>query len=76
MRARPAEIGQHAVAHQLRDVALVAKDFSRDDALINRERLPHLLRVKSLRKLRRADQIHEHHGELPTLRLAMGRKSR
>ena len=67
VRLRPAEIGEHAVAHQLGDSALVAGDLARHRLLVGENDLAHVLRVEPLRQLGRADEIDEHDGELPPL---------
>ena len=69
VRSRPAEIGQHAVAHQLGDMTLEARHRTRDRVLVRAEHVPHLLRVEPAREGRGADQVGEHDGELPSLGL-------
>ena len=64
----PAEVGQHAVAHELGDVALEAGDLARDRVLVRAEDLAHLLRVEPGGERGRADEVDEHHRELPALR--------
>ncbi len=72
VRHRPAEIGQHAVAHELRDMALEARDLAGDGVLVGAQHRAHLLRVEPLGKRGRADQIDEHHGQLAALGLGLG----
>ncbi len=67
LRHGPAEVGQDTVAHELGDMALESRDFRGDGALIGLDDLAHLLRVELGRQGRRADQIDEHHRELPAL---------
>ena len=74
MRPRPAEIGQHAVAHELGDVALEARDLARHRVLIAADHLAHVLGIEPRRQRGRADQIDEHHRQLPPLGLARGRR--
>ena len=69
VRPRPAEIGQHAVAHELGDVALEARDLARDRVLVGADELAHLLGVEPAGERGRADQVDEHHRELPALGL-------
>ena len=66
---RPAEVGEHAVAHELRDVALVAADHLAADILIASDHLAHVLGIELGRQRGRADQIDEHHRQLPPLGL-------
>jgi hypothetical protein len=44
--ARPAEIGQHAVAHQLGNVTLETDHRVGNGVLVRAEHVPHLLRVE------------------------------
>ena len=67
MRPRPAEIGEHAVAHELRDVPLEARDLARRRVLECLQHPVRLLGVEPGGERRRADEIGEHHGELPPL---------
>ena len=67
VRLRPAEIGQHAVAHELGDVAVEAQDLARDGVLVGADDLAHVLGIERRRQRGRADQIDEHHGQLPAL---------
>ena len=69
VRVRIAEIGQHAVAHVLGDVSVEARDLA--GAAVDRLRmhLAHVLRIQLRRQRGRADQIAEHHGQLPPLGL-------
>ncbi len=67
MRHRPAEIGQHAVAHELRDMAFETQDLTGHGVLVASQNIAHLLRVELRRKRRRADEIDEHYCELAAL---------
>jgi hypothetical protein len=69
----PAEVGQHAVAHELGDEALEASDHPGRRVLIGAEHLAHVLGIELGRQFGRADQIDEHHRQLPPLGLARGR---
>ena len=62
-----AEIGEHAVAHELGDVALEACDLGRDGVLIGADDLAHLFGIQPRRQLGRADQVAEHHSQLSPL---------
>ena len=75
VRPGPAEVGEHAVAHELRDVALEARDLARDRVLVGADELAHLLGVEAGRERGRADEVAEHHRELAALGLADGRRS-
>ena len=46
VRPGPAEVGQHAVAHELGDVPVEARDLARDRVLVGAQDLAHLLRVE------------------------------
>ena len=70
VRPRPAEIGEHAIAHELGDVTLETSDLTRHGVLIGAQDLPHLFRVEPLRQRGRADQVAEQHRQLPPLGLA------
>ena len=67
VRLRVAEIHQHAIAHVLGDKAVEAADRLGDAAMIGADDLAQVLGIEARRKRRRADQIAEHHRELPTL---------
>src|SRR6516225_289726 len=67
MRARVAEIDHDAVAHILGDKAFEPyNDFS-DGAVIGGDNLAQILGVKACGELGRADQVAEHHRQLPAL---------
>jgi hypothetical protein len=67
MRPRIAEIGQDPVAHVFGDKAVIARDDARNGILIGAELLPQFLGVESHRQRRRADEVAEHHRQLPPL---------
>ena len=67
MRLRPAEIGQHAVAHELGDVALEAQGLAGHGILVDTNGRAHLLGIERRRQRGRADKIDEHHGQLAPL---------
>ena len=69
VRLRIAEIGQHAVAQKLGDVALEALDRPGAAVLVGAHDLAQVLGVELGRELGGTDQIDEHHGELAALRL-------
>ncbi len=62
-----AEIGQHTVAHVLRDKAAVALDQFGAAAVIGADDAPQILGVEPRRQRRRAHEIAEHHRELTAL---------
>jgi hypothetical protein len=65
----PAEVGEHAVAHELGDVAAEPGHRARHRLLVRPEDLAHLLRIEPGGKRRGAGQVGEHHRELPPLGL-------
>jgi len=67
MRPRKTEIGQHPVAHEFRDKAVIARDNAGNSVLIGADLLAQFLGVEPRRQGSRADQITEHHGQLPPL---------
>ena len=76
VRLRPAEIGQHAVAQVLGDMAVEAADHLRAGRLIGAHDRAQVLGIEPRRQLGRADQIAEHHGQLPALGFARSRRRR
>jgi hypothetical protein len=64
MGRRVAEIGQHAVTHELGDKTLEPRDDSGAGVLIRAQHLAHVLGIDAPRKRRRANQIDEHHRQL------------
>jgi hypothetical protein len=67
VRPRPAEIDQHAVAHELCDETIEARDHAGAGALVGADQIAVVLGVEPCRQCRRADQIAEHYGKLPAL---------
>ena len=65
MRPRIAEIDQHPVAHVLGDKAVEAADRIGDGAVVVADQLAQILRVKTRRERGRADEVAEHHRQLP-----------
>ena len=65
MRLRIAEIDQHPVAHVFGDKAVEAADRLADRAVVVADQLAQILRVMTGRERGRADQVAEHHRELP-----------
>jgi hypothetical protein len=74
MRPRIAEIGQHAVAHEFGDKAVIVSDDGGDRVLIGADLLAQFLGVEPHRQGRRANEIAEHHRQLPSL--SLGRDGR
>ena len=67
VRAGEAEIGQHPIAHELRDEAVVARDCAGARVLIGPDDFPHVLGIEPRRHRGRTDEIAEHDGELAAL---------
>ena len=67
MRLRIAEIDQHAVAHVPGNEAVEPRDHLGDRTMICRDHLTQILGVQPRREWGRADQVAEHHGQLPAL---------
>ena len=67
MRSRVAEIDQHAVAHVFGDKAIEPGDDLGDGAVIRADDLAQILGIEPRGERRRADQIAEHHRQLPPL---------
>ena len=70
MRLWVAEIDQHPIAHILGDEPGERGDRVGDAAVIGADHLAQILRIEACRQRGRADQIAEHHGQLPPLGLA------
>ena len=64
VRARIAEIGEDAVAHEPRDIAVVGGNDPCAGGTIGADHLPHVFGIEPRRERRRADQIAEHHGKV------------
>ena len=69
VRAGPAEVGQHAVPHQLRHMPIDARDLAVDRVLVSAQDRAHVLGVEQGREHGRADQVGEQHGQLAALGL-------
>src|SRR6516162_3112884 len=67
MCPRVAEINQNSVAHVLGDKAIEFGYRSSDGVVIGGDDLAQILGIESSGELGRADQIAEHHRQLPTL---------
>ena len=67
VRLRVAEVDEHAVAHVLGDEAVEAGHGLGDAAVIRSDHLAQVLGIEPRRQRRRADEIAEHHSELPPL---------
>ncbi len=67
MGARVAEIDEDAVAHVLRDKAVVAPDRGTAPALIRRDDIAQIFGVHPGGECRRSHQVAEHHGQLAAL---------
>ena len=65
MRLRIAEIDQHAVAHVFGDKAVEAADRLGDRAVVVPDQLAQILGVMTGRERGRADEVAEHHRQLP-----------
>ncbi|HKN29674.1 MAG TPA: hypothetical protein VJY34_18020 [Roseiarcus sp.] len=76
VRQRVAEIGEHAVAHVLGDEAAVAFDQARAAFVIGGDDPAHVLGIEPGRYRGRADEIAEHHGQLPALGGVLRRRLR
>jgi hypothetical protein len=66
--ARPAKIGQHAIAHELGDVTFQTSDLTGHRVLVGPDHLAHVLGIELRRQRRRAHQVAEQHRQLPPLR--------
>jgi hypothetical protein len=76
MRPGIAEIGQHPVTHVLGDKAVIARDDGGNRVLVGSDLVAQFLGVEPHRQGRRADEIAEHHRQLPPLRLRRRRRGR
>src|SRR5262249_28228621 len=65
MRLRITEIDQHAVAHVSGDEAIEPGDDFGDGAVVGGDDLAQILWIESRRQLGRADEVAEHHRQLP-----------
>jgi hypothetical protein len=69
MRPRVPEIDQHAIAHVFRDKAIEPGDDFGDCAVVRGDDLAQIFRIESHGERGRADQIAEHHRQLPAFGL-------
>ena len=69
MGARVAEIDEDAVAHVLRDKAVVAPDRGTAPVLIRRDHIAQIFGVHPGRECGRSHQVAKHHGQLAALGL-------
>jgi hypothetical protein len=76
MGARVAEIDQDAVAHILRDKAVVTPDRGAAPGLIRRDHIAQIFGVHPGRECRRSHQVAKHHGQLAALCLVQRRQCR
>ena len=78
MRARKAEIGEHAVAHELGDEPVEARDRAGRGVLIAPQQCPEMLGIDGARKCGRADHIGKQRGDLSAFGLSgrFGRRRR
>jgi hypothetical protein len=67
LRVRVAEINQHAIAHELGDVAVEAPNRLADRLLIGADHIAHVFGIDLRRETRRIRQVAEHHGQVPAL---------
>src|SRR4029077_20018930 len=65
VHVRIAEIGQDAIAQELREIATVSRNHARAEILIGVHDLAHLLGICAGRELARAHEVAKHDGELP-----------
>ena len=72
VRHREAEVRDHAIAQVLGDVAVEARDFADDRILVRADHATQVFRIELARKRGRADEVHEHHGQMPAFRPARG----
>ena len=68
MRARIAEIDQDTVAHVLGDKPIEPGDDISDSAVIRGDHVTQILGIEACRQRGRADEIAEHHRQLPAFR--------
>ena len=73
MRLRVAEIDQHAVAHVFGDKAVELGDDFGDGAVIRGDDLAQILGIEPRRQRGRADQVAEHHRQLPAFGIGRSR---
>jgi hypothetical protein len=69
VRPRPAEIGEHAVTPEVRNMPLEATDLSCHCVLVGPYELTQRLRIEPPAEFGRTNEVNEHHGQLPPLGL-------
>src|SRR5690242_16217690 len=72
MRLRPAEIDHQAVTEVLSYMTFIARYDFTARALIGLHQCTQVFRIQLLRKLRGADKVTEHDGELPAFGFQLG----
>ncbi len=70
VRPGPAEIGEHAIAHEFRDMAFEPPDLTGHGVLVSAQHVPHFLGVEPGRERCGAREVDEHHGQLAPLGVA------
>jgi hypothetical protein len=65
--SRPAKIDQDAVSHEASNETTLSLHGRCNERLVGADHLQQVFRVELCRKCSGADQIAEHHGNLPTL---------
>jgi hypothetical protein len=70
MGARPTEVGEDAIAHELRNVPFETSDLARNGVLKHADNLPHVLGIEPLAQSCRAHKIDEHNRKLAALPFA------
>ena len=76
VRLRIAEVGEHAVAHVLRDMAAPALDGSHHAAMVGADEVAHVLGVEAPAELGRAGEVDEHDRQLAPLACRHGQIAR
>ena len=61
----PAKVGEHTIAHKLRDMPLKSGDLTRDGVLIEANDFAHVFGIELCRKRGRTDDVGEHYSKLP-----------
>jgi hypothetical protein len=74
VRAWPAEIGEHAVAHELGDVAFETRDLPDHDVLVGADQAAHVFGIKPRQESRGTGEIDEHNGQLTAFGFARNRR--
>jgi len=69
VRVGPTEVGQHAIAEIVGDIALVLADHAGHGVLVALQYGAHILGIETPRQRRRPDKIAKQHGELAAVHL-------